>query len=378
MSVEVKGVNRSGAIGLQQLFRNTKLVLLAFLCLFGFNVIFILSIPVYIFRFILIHLTKWVRKDLAFGMDALSSIFVHELFKGKRPRCTTVLPITLSGNLTRDELESTVQRTWIKAIDEEYGSLKYPQFQQYPYQWLGFPFLKIDNNFSLKRHIFSYSSSRDSGNGKIVSEDELNKFVEKLLNAPYPSDRSPWELHVVENYRNDKFSSETGELSVVVMRIHHSLADGFSLLDAIVGGLMEYDLKDLKIPGIRKPSLTFWGRFLYCCTLPFTGAYEISFLLSHVFRDCPWKVPDSMKSWNHKYANSPLIPISKVKHVKNTFGVSFTSVLMSAISAGIHKNLEIKRRKQTLRLEKEEDYMTCITSLPWADKEKNRRLKNNV
>lgn len=380
MSVEIKAVDRSEAVNFQRLFRNTKLALLAFLCFIGFNVIVILSLPVYIFRFILIRFAKWFRKDLASGMDAVSSFLVNDLFYSKRPRCTTILPITLSGNLTRDELENLVRRTWIEATDEEYGGLKYPQFQQYPYKWLGFPFLKIDNNFNLKRHIFSYNSSRDSvnGNGDIVMEDELNELIEKLLNAPFPSDRSPWELHVVENYRNNMIPSETGELTAVVMRLHHSLADGFSLLDAVVGGLMEFDLKNLKIPQIPLPKRTFWEKLLRSLYIPFAGAYEIGFILSHIFRDCPWKVPDSMKFWSQKYAKSPIVPISKVKHVKNTFGVSFSSVLVSAISAAISKNLEVKRRKKTLRVEKEEDYMTCMTAFPWPDKEKNRRLKNNV
>lgn len=340
----------------------------------AYIVFVILSIPVYVFRQVVIHLATRYRPDFWGNINGISSYLTTDLFTGKSPRCSTILPITLRGHMGKEELTKIVQRNWIDSVEED-GSLKYPQFRTYPYYWIKFPFWRKDSNFNLTNHVHSYAEER--GHAGKVTESDLNNLVEELLNAQYKPNRSPWDLYIIENYENPKICP--GELSVLVMRIHHCIGDGFSLIDALVGGLFEIDLNDLNLPKISRPKRTFWQRLLFVIKFPFLGMCELFMYFRHFSIDNPWKAPDHLKAWRHRYANSELIPIENVKHIKSSLGVAFTSVLLSAISSGITKSIRSKREKGTLRVPAMDDYMLCLTSLPLPETEKTRkiRLKNN-
>ncbi|ODM86988.1 hypothetical protein Ocin01_19694 [Orchesella cincta] len=80
----------------------------------------------------------------------------------------------------------------------------------------------------------------------------------------------------------------------------------------------------------------------------------------------PWHVPDEEKSWMQIYERSDIIPIGKIKTIKNSFGVSFTGVLLSCVSAGISVGLNKKiREKQGFK--KGPNSISVATILPLPD-----------
>ena len=60
--------------------------------------------------------------------------------------------------------------------------------------------------------------------GEVVDSETLGIFVSKLLSSPLPLDKPCWSMHVIE-----KLKSRKGK-SAIVFRIHHAVADGYTLL----------------------------------------------------------------------------------------------------------------------------------------------------
>ncbi|CAL8092105.1 unnamed protein product [Orchesella dallaii] len=322
--------------------------------------------PIYIFRLVVILLAKLFRPDLGEIVNALSSIFVHDLFSGKRPRCNLIVPMTLQGHWTPEEFKEIIHEKWIK-------DRFYQKFCQYPYPWLGFMFWKNDSeNFNLNNHIAYHKSS----SGTTTSTEKLNELVENLLNEPFSPERSPWELHYVANYKNtqDKVNTSDEPTFALVLKIHHCLADGFSLLSAIAEGLGGQSLNKIKMPSPQNTKGTFLEELTFFLTFPFKVLSEFVSAYENGHEKCSWRVSDKRKAWWQLYARSELIPIRQIKDIKNAFGVSFTSVLLSAIASGIHEDLKL-RRKSSITLPQNRS-MPCLSVLPVPGH--SRRLTNRA
>ena len=76
----------------------------------------------------------------------------------------------------------------------------------------------------------------------------FSDYVSKILTEKTPSDKPLWEFHVI------KYPTSTA-CGTVIMKIHHSLGDGYSLMGALLSCLQRAD--DPSIPlsfPSRKPS----------------------------------------------------------------------------------------------------------------------------
>jgi WS/DGAT/MGAT family acyltransferase len=83
---------------------------------------------------------------------------------------------------------------------------------------LGRPAWQLDPAFDLARHVQSVSLDDDS-------EAALQALVSDLMGTPLPYDRPLWQLHHVPAF---------GGGSAIVARIHHCVADGMSLVQALL------------------------------------------------------------------------------------------------------------------------------------------------
>ena len=78
----------------------------------------------------------------------------------------------------------------------------------------------------------------DDCRGNIFTNEEsfTHKGVEdevaRLSATPLPANRPPWAAHVFKNCKNEKGDS----CSLIVLRLHHSIGDGYALLRGILQG----------------------------------------------------------------------------------------------------------------------------------------------
>ncbi|CAL8128546.1 unnamed protein product [Orchesella dallaii] len=360
-------------------FKKFRNLLAGGICSALFLIFVSFSTPIYIFRIVLSSCVKWFRPDLGEILNPLTSLLANDLFSGKPPQCTIIIPMAFQGHWKPSELHQMVLEKWIKAVDKETGELLYEKFQQYPYRWSGFTFWKnTGEKFSLHHHI-NYHENR----GEAITSEKLQELIEHLLNAPFAPDMSPWELHYVANYKNtqDKetargYSTEE-PMFVLILRIHHVLGDGFSLLSAIVEGLGGQSLDAMKLALPQPPKQTFLERFCYIVSIPFCIFLETTYLFSRAYEKCPWKVSEDEKAWWQLYGRSDLILVNDIKIIKNAFHVSFTSVLLAAISSGINQHLLALKNDTEQKINgPDPDSMLCLSTLPVPGH--SRRLTNRV
>lgn len=78
---------------------------------------------------------------------------------------------------------------------------------------MGYKFWEWENNFAVANHVFVVE--RDP-----FDESQIPQLAKSLLATPLPKGKSPWDFTLVVG------ESET----TIFFRVHHALADGFSIL----------------------------------------------------------------------------------------------------------------------------------------------------
>ncbi|CAL8084793.1 unnamed protein product [Orchesella dallaii] len=238
----------------------------------------------------------------------------------------------VDGKVTTEELEELIKSKWLKTKEQIY-----PELTQYLDSWMGFMFWKPDLRFNLKHHLKSHTIV---GRNDQEVEENVCSFVQDLLNSPYHPKRSPWEVYVINNYKNELLSKEcvNGELSLVVFRFHHSLGDGFSSLKAILV-LFDKSFPEICLPSLKQLAITsWWKRLFFCITFPLRMLYDgLNLAYLAIMQSAPLQVPDLNQSKRMLCQRLPLIPIENIKNLKNRLGVTFTAVLLTGLATGLAK-----------------------------------------
>ena len=131
--------------------------------------------------------TAWLRMDRPHNLMMISGVFLF------RERVT--LP-----RLRR-------------VINERF--LVFGRFRKLPVERTGGAFWEADSRFDLEQHVVSTRLPGRAGRA------ELEEFVSRLAASPLDPLRPRWQFHLVENFDGG---------CAVVMRIHHSYADGIALV----------------------------------------------------------------------------------------------------------------------------------------------------
>jgi diacylglycerol O-acyltransferase len=93
--------------------------------------------------------------------------------------------------------------------------LVFRRFRQRAVELPGMAFWQSDRHFDIERHVVHTALPGRAGHR------ELQAFVSRLMSTPLDPARPMWQFHLVDNYDHG---------SAVVIRIHHSYADGIALV----------------------------------------------------------------------------------------------------------------------------------------------------
>lgn len=341
----------------------------------------IVSLPIFIYRWFIKEIMVPVfRSDVGKAVTISGQVMAAEfLSPDKPPRCNLVVNLIIDGQMSFEEICKIIDKKWIKATTEQ-GALKYPELQQYLTYCMGFMFWKQDPKFDLKNHIQYHKINGDSDQD---SEQFLCQLVEQQVNSNYTEKQSPWKLHYVHNYRNSSLYEETGgnlnsnEMSVLVLRIHHGMADGFSIMHLIMEQLCGYPMEKSQIATPAKNNDNHCiKRIISLLAYPIKFLRESGNVMMISLRPkTPFHCDDSEKSWKQLYGRCPLIPISKIKFVKNEFGVSFATVVNSCLSAALSNILEelMLENKRYGKIQK-----NILLGTPVPTSHHPKKLRNNA
>ena len=135
--------------------------------------------------------TAWLRMDRATNRMAIVGVLV------------------LDTPLDYERLKGVLEARW----------LRYERFRMRPSEDLAGAWWEETPRFDLARQL---KRVRLPGRG---GPDALKRFVGRLAPRPFDPRRPWWEFHLVENYEGG---------SAVVVRIHHSYADGIALIGVLL------------------------------------------------------------------------------------------------------------------------------------------------
>lgn len=345
---------------IRKYFRNLRYVCIGAVLLSLVIVLIILLIPVLIFRFILTKLVApCYHPKLAKAMPAFGQCLSTELLPGqinetrKHARNAIVLNLYFPGSLTIEQVAEKVEKGWLSPKPGE-AFLKYPEFQQYPTLWKGYMFFKPDTDFSLNNHIYEHTISENAS--KEDCETILCNLVESLINKQFPPKRSPWEIHLLKNYKNPNIATGNEDvsdqhMSVLIFRFHHGMVDGFSVMNSVVDGICDNEVSSMNVAQASnsRKRTNLIQSLKMCMYIPFRILWDAGKIVAIALKfskpsSTPWTCPDDKKKWQMNYSRSELISIDKIKFIKNNLKVGHTSVLLSCVSAAAANSFKKKGR----------------------------------
>lgn len=224
----------------------------------------------------------------------------------------------------RIDLE-TFRTTFRKRVLEVDGGRRFARFQ-HRVTWRGStPWWESDPAFDITRHIVAVSTPG------LTSTQTLQQFVGAEASRPLPADRPLWQFQLVEEF-------EAGT-SALVVRVHHSIGDGMSLLEVIFS-LMDQarTTEETGIPKAVRPAAGHPGRsLLRLATLPLAAP---GVLIRRMFwpRDSH-ALHGAKVSGVKTVAWTAPMDLALFKEAKNRLGATVNDVLMACVSGALSRYL---------------------------------------
>lgn len=191
-------------------------------------------------------------------------------------------------------------------------------------KYFGFPYYQEYPQFSLRDHIKIVKVPHPGGKA------QLEKEIGRLLAIPLDMDKPLWCIHIFEDYYPDDHTNGGAGGSVLLMRVHHAIVDGMSMINLLLecAEVDEDKMKSIKprVPK-RRPQLStkqFFGSVVKAtCKILFAQEDEETVFFKPVTGICK-------ASWS-----SQPVDLQLIKKVAKKFNASVNDVLFTCICGSI-------------------------------------------
>ncbi len=175
-----------------------------------------------------------------------------------------------------------------------------------------------DADFAVRRHLHHVALPHPG------DERQLEDLVSDLMSSPLDTRKPPWEMHLIDGFLGG---------SAVVVRLHHSIADGVALVRLMQGGA------DAKAPsaavpardGVPEGALVRGGRaavtLAHLLALPGEPATSLKGPLGAAKRGA-WSRP---------------LPLRDFKEIAARHGVKVGDVFATIVAGGLRRYLDARR-----------------------------------
>lgn len=248
---------------------------------------------------------------------------------------TATNPMVINAIITTDRLDlQTLRDTFrVRVLEAEEGR-RYARFR-HRVVWHGSsPHWEEDPDFDISRHIYA------AADPEIRTTEQLQRFAGAEASRPLPDDRPRWQFHFVEQFEE--------ESSALVVRIHHSIADGIALMAVIFAFMEEMTAEHQAVPrGAIRPAAGAPGSGLLRMIAVPLAAPGI------LIRRLLW-VPDRHALHGPAVSGRKLVAwtapldLEVVKAAKNRLHATVNDVLMACVSGAISRYLA-RHANQTIQ-----------------------------
>jgi len=319
---------------LPKLSHHFKVVIFTILFMVLFPVTVVLFSPIYIFRFILSYVIKFLRPDLHSLVATRSTVLATDSPYDK-PNWNLCVWLVLDGKLNIDVLRENfysniVLKKWPN------GNLVNPQYQQYITRWMGFLFWKWEKKFDMFHHIRPYFTEQNQDSR--VNSMQLKQIIKELTWAPFEAKKSPWEFlfipHYISSERNFCPKKSKAE-SVLILRVHHGICDGFTILRLLMEEVNNISLVNVAKPS--RPKLSMVQQAVNAFFFWIRGPYMFMKMMAEINDNNAWHLPKEQLTRPKNTDFTPRISLEYIKGIKRANEVSFSAVLIAAITGAIRR-----------------------------------------
>jgi hypothetical protein len=230
--------------------------------------------------------------------------------------------------------DGKVSKSQVEGRYKEMMEKQFPELKQYLSRWMGFYFWAKDPNFSLDDHL----SCCDD---EVKTIEEWDRRRSAMVEKPFKEGKSLWEIVL---YTNCSFKNSNGMKAACILRIHHSLVDGYSLLKVINSMTDDKNLfEGLPKPNVAKRILVGWTLFLL--RLCIRGPIDVLRAIRDANGDKnDWRIQQE-RMQQVGYRAEREVPLSVVKEIGMKHNVRTTAVIFAALTGGIRKYMEVSGSK---------------------------------
>jgi len=118
-------------------------------------------------------------------------------------------------------------------------------------------------------------------------------------------------------------------------RLHHGIADGYSLLNLLLKEICQLHGHEYAVP--KYPERTFFQKTIDQVRFAIKSQYEGARQRVECNDRNEWRIPKYKMSPTWFHVRSQPIPLSMLKEIKDAYKVSFTGMLIGGISGGIRQ-----------------------------------------
>ena len=237
--------------------------------------------------------------------------------------------MVIEGSPDIEKLRQIVHDRLVYGKDEK-GERICPRLTQVIQKHLGYFVWKEDEKFNVKHHVLNWSGNFPN------SLEDLDVAISEICSTPLPDFLSPWQFLVVSVLEGDCFG--------LILRVHHSVADGVALTRVFVKNL--YDVPP-QAPEPKKFSTK--QRFYMWCKAIIVGPFIV--LTKFFSRADASKVHGQKLCGKKVVAWSKNVDLSLVKQVKNVAGSTVNDVMVSCLAGALHDYLTGQENCDVAKLE---------------------------
>eukprot|EP01018_Ginkgo_biloba_P010243 Gb_13461 [translate_table: standard] len=201
-------------------------------------------------------------------------------------------------------------------------------------------------------------------------DEFVNDYISSLHLKPLPQSRPLWQFHIL-NYNTRNVAS------TVIIRFHHSLGDGISLMSLMFACVRRADNPTLNLTfpsskPVQMPARSFsiHGLCYHLCKFVLILWYTLTDLITSLLRSkwiedtrLPFRGPDYGVEFLPKVFSATTLNLDDILEIKNSIGGTVNDVITGVIFYGFQRYLQSFLSGEKQYVEQSNDILTKMKSL---------------
>ena len=279
----------------------------------------------------LVRLLAWIHRPQLtdFITGGVNSYFASSDSDGLHSANICIFVI-LEGKLDVVKTRREFLHRIIEAKDSK-GRRIYSRLRQHITTFMGYNFLRWDHNWDLRKHVRMYDYDGGLALPKPFKESDLEQVLGPFAALPWKTGQSPWECLICEGF-------ESNDKTLLALRVSHGLADGYCVQDLLLRLSDGAVIKSVSQP---RPHIGVLLSLASTIVMPLRLFWDLGCnYVAAMAADSEWKL-DPRAPRTFCASIMPAVPVDIVKNVKRKYGISYSAVLMAALSRGLHRVIKL-------------------------------------